>query len=69
MLNMIKKIKGDNSLSQGIKKFAEVVLTNMAASHNTIIKVRVFQTQQVNKHRLSKSDIKINNLVYLVIKT
>ncbi|KXN86755.1 hypothetical protein AN958_09688 [Leucoagaricus sp. SymC.cos] len=43
MPSMIKEVRGDNSLPQGIKKFAEAVLANMAAAHNAIIEARVFQ--------------------------
>ncbi|KXN92727.1 hypothetical protein AN958_10079 [Leucoagaricus sp. SymC.cos] len=68
MPSMIKKVRGDSSLPQGIKKFAEAVLINMAAAHNAIIKLRMLQTQQANKCRLPEPDLKVNDLVYLATK-
>ncbi|KXN84502.1 hypothetical protein AN958_12416 [Leucoagaricus sp. SymC.cos] len=68
MPSMLKEVRGNNSSPQGIKKFAEVVLTNIVVVYDTIIEAWVFQIQQANKHRLPKPDIKVNNLVYLVIK-
>ncbi|KXN82449.1 hypothetical protein AN958_02552 [Leucoagaricus sp. SymC.cos] len=44
MPSMLKEVRGDNSPPQGIKEFTEAVLTNIAAAHDIIIKVRVFQT-------------------------
>ncbi|KXN87627.1 hypothetical protein AN958_08355, partial [Leucoagaricus sp. SymC.cos] len=44
MPSMLKEVRSDNSPPQGIKKFAEAVLTNIVAVYDTIIKVRVFQT-------------------------
>ncbi|KXN89041.1 hypothetical protein AN958_06392 [Leucoagaricus sp. SymC.cos] len=44
MPSMLKEVQGDNSPPQGIKKFAEVVLTNIAAVYDVIIEVWVFQT-------------------------
>ncbi|KXN89042.1 hypothetical protein AN958_06393 [Leucoagaricus sp. SymC.cos] len=66
--SMIKEVRGDNSPPQGIKKFANVALANLAAAHDAIIEARVFQTQQANKCRLSEPDIKVNDLVYLATK-
>ncbi|KXN90357.1 hypothetical protein AN958_04390 [Leucoagaricus sp. SymC.cos] len=68
MPSMLKEVRDDNSPPQGIQKFAEVVLTNMAVAHDMIIEVRVFQIQQANKHRLPEPDIKINDLIYLATK-
>ncbi|KXN87195.1 hypothetical protein AN958_09067 [Leucoagaricus sp. SymC.cos] len=45
MPSMIKEVRGDNSLPQGIKKFTEAALINMAAVYDVIIESRVFQTQ------------------------
>ncbi|KXN88587.1 hypothetical protein AN958_07106 [Leucoagaricus sp. SymC.cos] len=45
MSSMIKEVRGDNSLPQGIKKFAKVALINIAIAHDMITKLRVFQTQ------------------------
>ncbi|KXN86861.1 hypothetical protein AN958_09441 [Leucoagaricus sp. SymC.cos] len=44
MPSMLKEVQGDNSPPQEIKKFAKATLTNMAAAHDMIIKVWVFQT-------------------------
>ncbi|KXN87598.1 hypothetical protein AN958_08423, partial [Leucoagaricus sp. SymC.cos] len=44
MPSMLKEVRGDNSLPQGIKKFVEAVLTNMVATHDIIIKAWIFQT-------------------------
>ncbi|KXN92812.1 hypothetical protein AN958_05703, partial [Leucoagaricus sp. SymC.cos] len=55
MPSMIKEVRDDNSPPQGIKKFANVALANLAAAHDVIIKARVFQTQQANKCRLPTS--------------
>ncbi|KXN90358.1 hypothetical protein AN958_04309, partial [Leucoagaricus sp. SymC.cos] len=68
MPTILKEVRGKNSPSQEIKKFAKAVLINMAVIYNMIIEVRVFQTQQANKHRLPEPDIKVNNFIYLVTK-
>ncbi|KXN84320.1 hypothetical protein AN958_12757 [Leucoagaricus sp. SymC.cos] len=38
MPSMLKEVQSNNLPPQGIKKFAEMVLTNMTAAHNMIIK-------------------------------
>ncbi|KXN90918.1 hypothetical protein AN958_02700 [Leucoagaricus sp. SymC.cos] len=45
MPSMLKEVRGDNLLPQGIKKFAKAALTNIVAAHDIIIKAWVFQTQ------------------------
>ncbi|KXN92879.1 hypothetical protein AN958_07172 [Leucoagaricus sp. SymC.cos] len=44
MPSMIKEVRSDNSPPQGIKKFADAALANLAAAHDAIIEARVFQT-------------------------
>ncbi|KXN92923.1 hypothetical protein AN958_08259, partial [Leucoagaricus sp. SymC.cos] len=43
-------------------------LLNIAAAHDAIIKVWVFQTHQANKHRGAKPNIRPGSLVFLSTK-
>ncbi|KXN89015.1 hypothetical protein AN958_06423, partial [Leucoagaricus sp. SymC.cos] len=52
----------------GVKAFAEAALLNIAVAHDAIIKVRVFQTRQANKHRGAEPDIRPGSLVFLSMK-
>ncbi|KXN87526.1 hypothetical protein AN958_08594 [Leucoagaricus sp. SymC.cos] len=47
--SMIKYSQMVNTVHQEVKAFAEAVLLNIAAAHDTIIKMQVFQTHQANK--------------------
>ncbi len=52
----------------GIRKFVENALTNLAATHDAIIKKHVFQTHQANKRRGEEPLIHKGDLVYLSTK-
>jgi hypothetical protein len=44
MPSMIREIRADETIPQGIKVFANQALQNLADAHDTIIETRVFQT-------------------------
>jgi len=51
MPSMIKEIRNDKIVSQGIKAFAASALQNLADAHDAIIEAQTFQTHAANKLR------------------
>ena len=51
MPSMMKEFRSNKTTTKGIRDFAAIALQNLADAHDTIIKARVFQTNQANKHR------------------
>ena len=68
MPSMIKEIRNNEIVSQGIKAFAASALQNLADAHDAIIEARTFQTHAANKLRKEEPRISIGDLVYLSTK-
>jgi hypothetical protein len=68
MPSMMKEFRSNETTARGIKEFAAQALHNLAEAHNAIIEMRVFQTNQSNKHRREEPEIVENDLVYLSTK-
>ena len=68
MPSMIKEIKSDKVVAQGINTFAITALQNLAEAHNAIIEARVFQTETANKHLKDEPKIAIGDMVFLSTK-
>ena len=68
MPSMIKEIRNDKVVSQGIKAFAASALQNLADAHDAIIEARTFQTHAANKLRKEEPRISVGDLVYLSTK-
>jgi len=66
--SMIKEIRNDEVVAQGIKAFALAALQNLADVHDAIIESRVFQTHTANKCRKEEPKISAGDLVYLSTK-
>ncbi len=68
MPSMIKELKGNEVVAQGVNEFALAALQNLADTHNAIIETRVFQTETANKHRGKEPEIAIGDMVFLSTK-
>jgi hypothetical protein len=68
MPSMIKEIRTDEVIPQGIKSFAAQVLLNLADAHDVIIETRVFQTRNANRHHREETTILRGDLMYLSTK-
>jgi hypothetical protein len=68
MPSMIKEIRADEVIPQGIKSFAAQALLNLVDAHDAIIETRVFQTCNANRHRREETMISQGDLVYLSTK-
>jgi len=51
MPSMMKEFRSNETTTKGIRDFAGIALQNLTDAHDTIIKARVIQTNQANKHR------------------
>ena len=63
--SMIKEIRNNEVVAQGIKVFTLAALQNLADVHDTIIESQVFQTHTTNKCRKEEPKISAGDLVYL----
>jgi hypothetical protein len=68
MPSMIKEIRADEVIPQGIKSFAAQALLNLVDAHDAIIETRVFQTCNANRHCREETTISRGDLVYLSTK-
>ncbi|KAG6805747.1 hypothetical protein H0H92_014169, partial [Tricholoma furcatifolium] len=65
MPSMIKEIRNDSVIPNGIRDFARQALMNLASAHDSIIEARVFQTRNANKRRGEEPALQKGSLVYL----
>ena len=65
---MLKEVRGNEIVAQGVKTFAATALEYLADAHDAIIEARTFQTAAANKLRKDEPKIAIGNLVYLSTK-
>ena len=68
MPSMIKEIKSNEVVAQGINVFATTALQNLAEAHDAIIEARVFQTEKANKRLKDEPKIAIGDMVFLSTK-
>ena len=68
MPSMIKEIKSNKVIAQGINTFAITALQNLVEAHNAIIEARVYQTETVNKCLKDEPEIAIGDMVFLSTK-
>jgi len=68
MPRMIRQLPELNMALLGIRTFAQQVLQNLAAAHDTIIASRVVQQHYSNARRCQEPTIKEGDLVYLATK-
>ncbi|KNZ75240.1 hypothetical protein J132_03895 [Termitomyces sp. J132] len=65
---MICEIRLDTAIPKEIKQFAFQALENLAAAHNAIIEVCVFQTHSANSHHQPNPALEKGALMYLSTK-
>jgi len=68
MPSILKEIWLDEAIPAGIRAFTKVALRNLTDAHNSIIKVRVFQTHRTNARRVAEPETREGALVYLSTK-
>ena len=61
----MKEFRSNETTTKGIRDFAGIALQNLTDAHDTIIKARVIQTNQANKHRWEEPEIIEGDLVYI----